>query len=125
MHILVVDDNIMDRKYLKYVLENHLHYTPKMAKDGQEAINKLKNSHFDLVITDIVMPNVDGFELIQYIKSNCPSTSIVAITGKNQCFLQIVNKLGVPKTFTKPVEPSRLVEHINHLFKSLSKSACA
>lgn len=60
MKILVVDDNIMDRKYIKYLLENHLNISPDTAKDGIEALKKVKSSKFDLVITDVVMPKNGG-----------------------------------------------------------------
>jgi len=125
MQVLIVDDNVMDRKYIKYLLENNLQLSTKTAKDGLDAINKLKETHFDLVITDIVMPNIDGIELVQYIKSKYPLTNIIAITGNNPYYLQIVNKLGVNQIFAKPVDNSQLISLVDKLLKKHTNSAYA
>lgn len=125
MQVLIVDDNVMDRKYIKYLLENNLQLSTKTAKDGLDAINKLKETHFDLVITDIVMPNIDGIELVQYIKSKYPLTDIIAVTGNNPYYLQIVNKLGVNQIFAKPVDNSRLINLVDKLLKKHTNSAYA
>lgn len=125
MQVLIVDDNVMDRKYIKYLLENNLQLSTKTAKDGLDAINKLKETHFDLVITDIVMPNMDGIELVQYIKSKYPLTDIIAVTGNNPYYLQIVNKLGVNQIFAKPVDNSRLINLVDKLLKKHTNSAYA
>ena len=123
MNVLIVDDNVMDRKYIKYLLENHLHLSPQSAKDGLEAIEKVNLQHFDLIITDIVMPNVDGIELIQYLKLNFPAINIISLSGYNPCYLQIVNKLGVDKIFKKPIETSKFIEAIESINKNKTKKA--
>lgn len=68
-HILVVDDSITTRILEKNILENH-GYQVTTACDGQEALNTIKKQHFDLIVTDVLMPNMDGFELTKQIKSN-------------------------------------------------------
>jgi CheY-like chemotaxis protein len=125
MNVLIVDDNVMDRKYVKCLLENYLNLSPHTAKDGLDAITKIKYHHFDLVITDIVMPNMDGIELIQYLKINYPFIDIISISGNNPCYLEIANKLGVDKIFTKPVDLSKFIEVTRLILQNRTNTACA
>jgi CheY-like chemotaxis protein len=125
MQVLIVDDNVMDRKCIQFILEQHLHLPSKIAKDGLDAINKIQKSHFDLVITDIVMPNVDGIELIRYLKSKYQQTKIIATTGNNPYYLQIANILGVDQYFTKPFDTEKITTYLNSLLKQYSKTKYA
>jgi CheY-like chemotaxis protein len=125
MQVLVVDDNVMDRKCVHYILEQHLHITPIMAKDGQDAINKINKKHFDLIVTDIVMPNIDGIELIRYIKSNFPKIKLIATTGNNPYYLRIAQILGVDQFFTKPFDSNKFVDYISSLIKQYPNPKCA
>lgn len=120
MKILIVDDNILDRKYLKYLLESHLHVYPLTAKDGLDALNKLQSSQFDLVITDIVMPKIEGIELISQIKSLSPNTDIIAISGQNPYYLHIVNKMGVDNVYTKPVDTHNFLDKVKTILNKHS-----
>ena len=61
-HILVVDDDKHTRKLLRAVLEN-AHYTVTTATNGEEALEALDKEHIDLVVLDIMMPKMDGYEL--------------------------------------------------------------
>lgn len=115
MRVLVVDDNIIDRRFIKYTLLNNLNICAETAKDGLEAFNKVKNNHFDLIITDIVMPNIEGIELINKIQSISPSTKIIAVSGNNPYYLYIVKKLGVDSVFTKPLDHNRFIERIKEI----------
>ncbi len=71
IRILVVDDNADMRTYLRRLLERH--YQVETANDGQQALAVIRKNAPDLVITDIMMPNLDGFELLNQIRAN-PST---------------------------------------------------
>lgn len=118
MEILVVDDNILDRKYIKYLLQNHIGITPMTSKDGEDALNKIKRNSFDIVITDIVMPKMEGIELIEHIKSISPSTTIIAMSGENPYYLYIVKKLGIETVFTKPIDTDKFLECIRKILTS-------
>jgi two-component system response regulator YesN len=115
MQVLIVDDNIIDRKFIKYSLLNHLGISAETAKDGLEALNKIKQEYFDLVITDIVMPKIEGIELINRIQTLRPSTKIIAISGNNPYYLYIVKKLGIDSVFTKPIDIERFVSRVKAL----------
>lgn len=80
--ILVIDDQKSIRTIIAMVLKESGHEV-RLAEDGKEGIEWLKgSSEFDLVITDINMPNTDGNEVAKYIRTSCRSTiPVIAITG--------------------------------------------
>ncbi|QQS51344.1 MAG: response regulator [Bacteroidota bacterium] len=122
MRVLVVDDNIIDRRLVKYTLQSHLNIVAETAKDGLEALNRIKCESFDLVITDIVMPKIEGIELINHIQSISPNTKIIAISGNNPYYLYIVKKLGIHSVFTKPLDINSFIERIESLFTQAEKN---
>ncbi len=78
--ILVVDDE----EALRTVLSNELAsagYEVNTAADGDEAIATVQNKKFDLVLLDIKMPKVDGFEVLKFIKKSSPALKVIMLTG--------------------------------------------
>jgi DNA-binding NtrC family response regulator len=78
--ILVVDDEEALRSVLSTELVNS-GYEVSTAADGDEAISSVQNKKFDLVLLDIKMPRVDGFEVLKFIKKSYPSTKVIMLTG--------------------------------------------
>jgi DNA-binding NtrC family response regulator len=78
--ILVVDDDEIVRKNLAILL-GRAGYEADQAADGVEAVEKLNQQKFDLVLSDIVMPRMDGHALIAYIGSHWPETRIIMMTA--------------------------------------------
>jgi len=115
MSVLVVDDNILDRKYIKYLIEVNLGFETQTAKGGIDALNKLCHRPFDLVVTDLIMPNMEGVELIQRISSFYPNSKIIAISGGNPYYLYVIKKLGVEFVFTKPIDTLKFLNAIQNL----------
>ena len=79
-HILVVDDE----DSLRSVLSNELSgagYDVATASDGEAAISTVQNKKFDLVLLDIKMPKMDGFEVLKYIKKGFPQVKVIMLTG--------------------------------------------
>jgi DNA-binding NtrC family response regulator len=102
--ILVVDDEEALRTVLSSELENE-GYTIASAGDGDDAINILHDRTFDLVLLDIKMPRVDGFEVLRFIKERFPSTKVIMLTG----FADLKNaieskKLGAEDFVSKPYD---------------------
>ncbi len=115
MRVLIVDDNIIDRKLIKHILAEHLNIIAETAKDGLEALNKIHKCSYDLVITDIVMPKIEGIELINQIQSIAPATKIIAISGNNPYYLYIVKILGTDSIFTKPLNVNMFINKIESI----------
>jgi CheY-like chemotaxis protein len=77
--ILIVDDEEVIRDFLDEVLEDL--FEVSCAVDGQEALERLKDTDFDLVITDMKMPRVTGEEVVKYVKAHKPNTKVIVISG--------------------------------------------
>jgi CheY-like chemotaxis protein len=80
LSVLCVDDDREVRELLHEIM-SHLGHQGKTAVDGMDAMDKLANEHFDLVITDLSMPHMDGIELIKTIKTEFDDVDVVAITA--------------------------------------------
>ena len=105
--VLVIDDEPLVRKTIRLVLEQ-LGYEVQEAETGVEGIKLAGQRKFDLVITDILMPDMDGLETIINLKSASNTPKLLAISGggrtKNTEFLNIAEKLGADDTLKKPFD---------------------
>ena len=81
-HILVVDDDKHTRKLLRAVLEN-AHYTVTTATNGEEALEALDKEHIDLVVLDIMMPKMDGYEFTRFVRETDNALPILMVTAKH------------------------------------------
>ena len=78
--ILVIDDEKRMCDSIKVLLSN-IGYEVDIAENGRTGIDKLKSDRYDLVITDLMMPELDGFAVMKHVKENCPNTLVIVITG--------------------------------------------
>ncbi|HYS16301.1 MAG TPA: sigma-54 dependent transcriptional regulator [Candidatus Binatia bacterium] len=106
--ILVVDDEPASRKGLQELL-TVWGYDVSSAGDGQEALERAAGRAPDLVIADLVMPGIDGLELLTRLKRDFPTTAVVFLTGQGsiESAVQAI-KDGAYDYLTKPVDPTRL-----------------
>lgn len=113
--VLIVEDENDIRKIIKDVLSN---YNIREATDGFEAINEIHKNHPNIIITDMVMPNMSGIELIDKLKSD-PKTGyipIVALSGKISMEDQInAFNHGADAYITKPFYPRQITSTIENL----------
>ena len=116
--ILIVDDEEVIRKYLRINLVK-LGYEVKEAVDGVEALEQLSRDKFDLLISDIVMPNKDGWEMLKEVRSN-PKTKdipVIILTGKNEDTEMFKGyDLGANYYMTKPFTKAQLLYGIKLMF---------
>lgn len=113
--ILIVDDELTLRRLLRNVLER-AGYAVAEADNGKEAIGVIRAIELDLVITDIVMPETDGFELIRYVRRAVPSLKIIVISGETTGpYLTTARLLGADTVLGKPVRPAVLVNEVENL----------
>ena len=78
--VMVVDDEAIVGKRLKPALEKE-GYVVEVFGDGEEAVGRLKEQEFDIVVTDIRMERVDGMQLLEHVVANTPRTKVILITG--------------------------------------------
>lgn len=111
-NILIVDDEAGVRDVLRRKLET-CGYDVCEAADGNEAIQALGMMPFDLVITDIIMPERDGLETIIYIRKQQPTVKVIAISApSNQLYLQNAAALGAERTFEKPLHLAEVADAV-------------
>jgi YesN/AraC family two-component response regulator len=118
--ILVVDDEPMIREGLKVALEIEGHRA-QTASDGNEALRMVNECAPNLIITDIIMPESDGIEVICTVKETNPEVKILAISGGGRIsakdHLNIAKQLGATGILTKPFSTEELICEINRLFQ--------
>lgn len=115
--ILSVDDSTSIRQLVSFTLEKE-GYEVVLAVDGQDALEKAKDSPVDMVITDLNMPNIDGIALIRALRAD-PSfrfTPIVMLTTESASDKKDAGKLaGATGWIVKPFRPEQLVAVVRRL----------
>ena len=111
--ILVVDDELIVCESCRRILEEEA-YEVEVALSGQEAFDKMKENTFDIVITDLKMPTIDGMDVLRHVRKEYPDTIVIMITGFSTVETAVeAMKLGafdyIPKPFT-PDEVSIVVK---------------
>lgn len=118
-HILIVDDTAPVRFALSTVLQEHGHQTAESA-DGQQALDSLASRAFDIVVTDIFMPEIDGIELITRLREERPDMKIIAISGGGARFvpsfaINLAHHMGADIALQKPVNSEELLSAVQAL----------
>jgi chemosensory pili system protein ChpA (sensor histidine kinase/response regulator) len=116
---LVVDDSLTMRKVLSRVLERE-DFEVITANDGMDAIQKLQLFTPDIILTDIEMPRMDGFEFARYVRDNekTSNTPLIVISSRTaEKHRNVAKELGVNAFLGKPVQDEELIEQVNALLK--------
>jgi len=115
--ILFVDDdpNVLEglrRAFRPFHHEWHMAF----ARDGHEALQLLAQTPFEVVVTDILMPEMDGLEVVRTLHKSFPAVKIVVISGgypwDSRTYLNIAHKLGAHRLLPKPFSPHALIEAV-------------
>lgn len=116
--ILIIDDEEGVRKLLREILVEEGHEVV-MAENGREGMAHFESQSFDLVITDLIMPEQEGVETIQKVLSHKPQTKIIAMSGggvgDKETYLSVAKKLGAREIFPKPLDFPAFVDSVNRL----------
>lgn len=115
--ILVADDNELIIKILRNILENE-NYLTLTARDGLEALRLALQEKPDLIITDLLMPKMDGLTLVKKLKSQLATRFIpvIMLTAKDEADLELKGiDAGADEYLTKPVNPKRLLAGLERL----------
>lgn len=115
--ILVCDDDKHTRMLLRTILEN-AGYTITIAANGIEALEVLEKEHIDLIVLDIMMPKMDGYEFTKLVRENNSTLPILMVTAK--IMLPDEKKgymVGTDDYITKPIDEEKLLLHIKALLR--------
>lgn len=118
--ILVIDDDPSVRQVVSEMLKQAGHEVT-MAENGREALGMLAGHRFDLVITDLIMPEQEGIETIQEIRRHNEHLPIVAISGGGRLgpgdYLQTARFIGADATLAKPFGRQELLATVDTLLE--------
>ncbi|HZZ19661.1 MAG TPA: response regulator [Opitutaceae bacterium] len=122
--ILVIDDEEPVRAILRRAL-TCLGHTVVEAADGREGLKKFAAEGADLVITDLVMPETEGFEVLMTLRGEHPDVKIIAISGGGRQGasdnLRMAKYLGASRVIPKPMSLAQLTEALDELLPSSGK----
>lgn len=116
--ILIVDDNTVLLEMLNESLAEH-GYDVICHADSENALKVYSDINPDIVITDIVMPGIDGIELLLNLRKVNPNINVIAMSGGNKghadTYLNMAKKLGANVILQKPFEMSELLSEVKKL----------
>lgn len=117
-HILVVDDDDMMRSYLRELLLIH-DFKISEAANGKLGLKEFRENTPDLVLTDIIMPEMEGISFIRELRAHNSDIPIIAMTGnvhgRMEEYLDISSQLGADEILRKPIKSQEFLDAINKL----------
>ncbi|HYV95965.1 MAG TPA: response regulator [Gemmatimonadaceae bacterium] len=120
-HILVVDDEVALRRVIAMMLTRR-GYEVTAAENGARALKLAEQTTFDLVITDLVMPEKEGIETIMTLRKRAPELRIIAMSGGGQgasgTYLGLARQLGASATLAKPFAMDDLLGTVERVLNS-------
>lgn len=120
--ILVVDDEEMLRKVIHKILTKE-GYDVHLASSGTEALEILSREEIDLVITDVKMPEMDGFDLLKQMKENYPKLGIIVMTAFGDAYtVRDALMLGADEYITKPFKSYEIVMVVERAYWRIKSS---
>jgi two-component system cell cycle response regulator CpdR len=117
IRILLAEDEDAMRTYLSRALEN-AGYAVAAVDRGTAAMPLLQSEHFDLLLSDIVMPEMDGIELAQRCAEVSPATKVMFITGFAAVTLKASREAPQAKVLSKPFHLKDLVMEVDRIFQT-------
>ena len=121
--VLVLDDEDEVRTLLMRALR-HAGHEALGAEDGLEGLEIVRAEHLDLVVTDLVMPEVDGLEFMHELAHLRPGTPVIAISGGGvwdaQSLLKVAGTLGAVRTLSKPFELDEFLKLVEEVLATRS-----
>ncbi len=119
--IMIVDDDLAFRIGTLALLEDH-GYVSTIATNGEEAKRKLAEQQFDLVLSDLVMPGINGIELLQHIRGSHPGLPVIMVTGFASIGTAVeAMRLGARDYVTKPCDNDELLIKIRRALEEQQK----
>jgi DNA-binding response OmpR family regulator len=117
-YLLVIDDDEMFRSMLRRALELE-GYRVQEAADGRKGLALMQQAPADLVITDLIMPELEGLETIMRLRREFPGTPVIAVSGGGRLrptdVLPTAQRLGAARVFAKPFGLDELLNAVREL----------
>jgi two-component system response regulator HydG len=115
LKILIAEDEDITRKHLLYALKKE-GYEAFGTRNGREALDRIEREYFDLLITDVRMPEMDGIELLERVKERFPGIEVLIITGFGSIDAAVeAMKKGAYEYITKPFSLDELIHKVKNL----------
>lgn len=115
--VLIVDDDPAICKLLEKVMRSN-ELDPTIAMSGKEALNIIKNHTFDIILMDVMLGDMEGFEVIKKIRSQSISTPVMIVSGRNEDYDSLYGlSLGADDYITKPFRPLVLGAKVKALIR--------
>ncbi|MFC2948628.1 response regulator transcription factor [Virgibacillus sediminis] len=116
-HILIVDDEVSIVTLLKFNIEK-AGFMTDTAYDGLDAVRKAEQNDYDLIILDLMLPEIDGMEVCKKLRNNRIDTPILMLTAKNDEFDKVLGlELGADDYLTKPFSPKEVIARIKAILR--------
>ncbi len=116
--VLIIEDDEVIRNMIRELLLK-AGYRVSVAENGVEGVNLFKQGTFELIITDIIMPEKEGIETIMEIKRHSPDVKIIAVSGGGRLqandYLDMAEKLGANRVFSKPFQINDFIKAVKEL----------
>src|SRR5947199_8184349 len=115
MRVLVVEDDDQIARQIAAALTEAGH-DPIMVHDGERALDKAKETSFDLIVLDVILPGMDGFDVLRHLRSQHMTTRVLMLTAKGEVKDRVTGlQLGADDYLPKPFVMRELVARVNAL----------
>jgi CheY-like chemotaxis protein len=121
--ILVIDDSQQDRRLMAETLIAAGHEV-REARDGAEGLAACRRSPPDLVITDIVMPEMEGIEMIRELPRTARHVPVLAVSDGVELYRRAARLLGAVASLPKPVDADELLDLLDDLLSRAGEGCC-
>lgn len=123
LKFLLVEDDRISSNVMKNLLEKNITCKVQQAKNGEEAIKKLRKNEYDLIISDIVMPNMDGWELLEFLQSEKISVPVIVLTALNGENDQLRGyDYDIEEYISKPINPDIFIKKVQSIIHRIYKT---
>jgi PAS domain S-box-containing protein len=110
VHVLIIDDNVKLTRIMQEILTKAGHDV-QIAHDGAEGLEAFRHGHHELVITDIGMPKMSGWQVAQAVKEQAPQTGVILVTGWGKdAYQHEVDEASVDALLPKPIDRAKLLD---------------
>lgn len=115
-HILLIEDEGIIALQLSQTVENAGDYRVSVAMDGREGVEIHDEDPADLIVTDLNMPELDGFGVIEHVRAHTPAVQVIVLSGASQQTEDRAMEMGALCTLSKPVQAEDLLAAIRRAF---------